>query len=747
MKGSVKVDVVRRILELSLVSEAPLRLTHQIEWHEFIPLGFLLIQSLRPQRILEVGTAIGDSYLSFCQAVQACNLMAECTCIPRSKSGRQEDCDSPRLEEFRAYHDALYAKFSEIETAGISSRRMQGDRYKFNLIHIISPDSANELEELCRAWLPRLSFSGVALISGQGQFDQSLLTASLAKVCQRFCVRTLQLQHWVAILSVKPIGIVSDLLLTSDDEFCQVAKLLGWFGDRIRLHGSQLVQEENSKKLTSRLARSEESEINAQIRFGQTALRLDLMWAEKEELRKRLQGTEDGNRASGGESSTEEENPTPRDGCLSEGAKGILLRILQLYLEEYDSPVLRGRDSWDDCGRSLLASILAKQHRLRFPKPSKPTISVIVVLRNKVHLSVLCLCSLLLETNVDYELIVVDNGSSDETSAVLSLVDSASIIRNGDNLGFGPATMQGVSRASGEFLCLLNNDALLQHGSLATALNVFSERPDTGAVGGKVLLADGRLQEAGCIIWRDGRAKQYGREDEASLPQYNFRRPVDYCSGAFLVTPRLLFREVGGFDDRYAPAYYEDVDYCMKLWHARRPVIYEPRALVHHYEGASSVSSATTREAIVVNHRRFTERWRDALRDHQAERPENIIRARIAAQCESTKCLYFFGELPDQLSELYKDPRLQQIGALVRDGNVVTCLYVGEHSYADARKFFAIDVELRGLNSMATNEVDDYCTASDMIVVAAAEESKMRIRGVFDEHSSKITRVQEVPRV
>ena len=121
------------------------------------------------------------------------------------------------------------------------------------------------------------------------------------------------------------------------------------------------------------------------------------------------------------------------------------------------------------------------------------------------------------------------------------------------------------------------------------------------------------------------------------------------------------------------------------------------------------------------------------------------MRARIAAHSQSPKCLYFFGELPDQLSMLYSDPRLEHIRCLVRGGHLVTCLYSGENKYAEARRALPVDVEVHGLSSMTTNDVDDYCKASDVIVVAAHEEQNPRIKKILGDHLGKIIRAKGVP--
>jgi len=117
---------------------------------------------------------------------------------------------------------------------------------------------------------------------------------------------------------------------------------------------------------------------------------------------------------------------------------------------------------------------------------------------------------------------------------MLERIKGARIIRNQENLGFGPAFMHAVDAAAFEYLWFFNSDALLTDNGIEAALGNFVDTPGVGAVGGKILLADGRLQEAGLIIWSDGSAVGYGR-DEPQKPQYTFRGSVDYCSAVFLI--------------------------------------------------------------------------------------------------------------------------------------------------------------------------------------------------------------------
>src|SRR5207244_8292943 len=121
-----------------------------------------------------------------------------------------------------------------------------------------------------------------------------------------------------------------------------------------------------------------------------------------------------------------------------------------------------------------------------------------------------------------------------------------------------------------------------------STLRVIRSAPDIGAVGGRQVFLDGTLQEAGSIVWRDGSCLGYGRGDDPFAPMYMFRRDVDYCSAAFLLTPRRVWEKLGGFDEAFQPAYYEDSDYCARLWERGLRVVYEPRAMILHYEFGSS---------------------------------------------------------------------------------------------------------------------------------------------------------------
>jgi GT2 family glycosyltransferase len=176
------------------------------------------------------------------------------------------------------------------------------------------------------------------------------------------------------------------------------------------------------------------------------------------------------------------------------------------------------------------------------------------------------------------EIILVDNASTDETTDMLSRIDGIHVIVSDVNEGFLTATNRAADVARGRAFLLLNNDAFVRPGAIEAAFATLKEEPNAGAVGGRLILPNGALQEAGSVIWSDGSTQGYGRGIDPESGEAMFRRDVDYCSGAFLMTPAAVWSRLNGFDPVYAPAYYEEVDYCMRVAEIGLRTIYEPEA-------------------------------------------------------------------------------------------------------------------------------------------------------------------------
>jgi GT2 family glycosyltransferase len=288
-----------------------------------------------------------------------------------------------------------------------------------------------------------------------------------------------------------------------------------------------------------------------------------------------------------------------------------------------------------------LQSFLESKSLLYLPHSDKPEISVLIVLYNRAELTLACLRSLTENYSESMEVIIVDNASSDETSSLLDRLRGAHIIRNSQNLNFLLAVNQGAREANGEYLLILNNDAQLLPGSLRSAVQTIRSSSDIGAVGGRLILLDATLQEAGCIIWRDGSCLGYGRGDNPFAPTYMFQRDVDYCSGAFLITPRALWDELGGFDEAFKPAYYEETDYCLRLWRHGRRVVYDPTAVLLHYEFASSDSTKSATDLQRQHQAILAGRHAEALARHY---PADLNSTLLARMKNSKKRVLFIDD-------------------------------------------------------------------------------------------------------
>jgi GT2 family glycosyltransferase len=270
-----------------------------------------------------------------------------------------------------------------------------------------------------------------------------------------------------------------------------------------------------------------------------------------------------------------------------------------------------------------LNTLLSGTAILKLPVSDTPDISIILVLHNRAELTLACLASIrecLGASEIGIQVVIFDNGSTDLTSDLLARVEGANIIRNSENLHFLRGVNRAAAEAIGRHILLLNNDAQLLPGSLEAALRTLESATDIGAVGGRIILPDGTLQEAGSIIWSDGSCLGYARGRKPDDPEVMFRRDVDFCSGAFLLTRRELFERLDGFDEDFAPAYYEEVDYCVRLWQAGFRVVYDPGVVILHYEFASSSSSTEALLLQRTNRRLFCDKHSDWLRERRAPR-------------------------------------------------------------------------------------------------------------------------------
>ena len=250
------------------------------------------------------------------------------------------------------------------------------------------------------------------------------------------------------------------------------------------------------------------------------------------------------------------------------------------------------------------------------PTTDTPHVSIVIPVHGKLAYTLACLRSLAKHgAQAGFEVIVVDDASPDDSAATLAKVGGLQLLCNAGNLGFVGSCNAGAAAARGEFLLFLNNDTQITSGWLDALLRCFDERADCGIAGSRLVYPDGRLQEAGGLVFGDGSAWNYGRFEPRNGGAFRYRREADYVSGAALMIRRETFQRIGGFDTLYAPAYYEDADLAFAVRQLGLRVYYEPASTVIHCEGISAGTDTHSgmKRFQRINQAKFVEKWKADL--------------------------------------------------------------------------------------------------------------------------------------
>ena len=225
---------------------------------------------------------------------------------------------------------------------------------------------------------------------------------------------------------------------------------------------------------------------------------------------------------------------------------------------------------------------------LVLPIYDHPTVSIIIPAYNAWEMNHQCIQSIINNTQgVAYEVLLADDLSIDDTKNCTEFIENLIHIRNESNLGFLNNCNNAAKYAKGKHILFLNNDTQVNPNWLAPLVSLIDSDERIGMVGSKLIYPDGRLQEAGGIIWNDASGWNYGHKQDPTLPEFNYVKEVDYISGASILIKKDLWLKAGGFDERYSPAYFEDTDFAFTIRSMGYKVLYQPLSEVIHFEGYS----------------------------------------------------------------------------------------------------------------------------------------------------------------
>jgi GT2 family glycosyltransferase len=260
-----------------------------------------------------------------------------------------------------------------------------------------------------------------------------------------------------------------------------------------------------------------------------------------------------------------------------------------------------------------------------------PTTSIIIVSYNSAAQIGACLRALQQQRcDCEYEIVVVDNASRDQSRAIVAGFPAARLLAANENWGFAGGVNRGVAAAHGRVIALLNPDAepapdWLQH--VVAAL----DDPQIGVVGSKVLGPDGRIQSLGSELQLPVMLSAYRKAGERDNSQDDEIADVWAVHGAAMAFTRPVWEALGGFDEGFFPAYWEESDFCERARRAGRRVVVAPRATVQHHE--ASATGKYSPEFYFYYHRnrlRYAAKWLDWSTLWETFRPAEHARLQTA---------------------------------------------------------------------------------------------------------------------
>lgn len=319
---------------------------------------------------------------------------------------------------------------------------------------------------------------------------------------------------------------------------------------------------------------------------------------------------------------------------------------------------------------------------LEVPVFDKPLVSIIVPTYNQANYTFACIEAIIAHTtSVSYEIIIMDDKSPNQDAKNIPyFIKNIVFIRNEENLGFLRNCNKGATIAKGKYILFLNNDTNVQPDWLGSLVELIESDDSIGMVGSRLVYPDGRQQEAGGIVWNDASGWNFGRLDDPSKPEYNYVKEVDYISGAAIMLSKKLWDEIGGFDERFIPAYYEDTDLAFEVRSHGYKVMYQPKSIVIHFEGISNGTDLGSgiKKYQVINYEKFFSKWKHVLQTDHFPNAENVFQARDRSR-NKKNVLFVDHYLPHYDQDAGSKAAFQYLKMLVSNG--LNVKFIGDNFY------------------------------------------------------------------
>jgi GT2 family glycosyltransferase len=664
----------------------PERQTDVRPWQGHVPFARWLVATAQPRRIVELGVHKGDSLCAFCEAAVWFGTETRVHGVDLwqgdEHAGRYGD---EVYEELNAYFQAHYGHFATLHRTTFDAAASDFDNRSIDLLHIDGLHTYNAVANDFTTWLPKLSDRGVVILHDIAETGRDFGVWRLWDDLSRDYA-TFRMDHnhglGMAVVGSHPPGPVASLANAENatqrataSAFERLGAVVAAGPDQRQLHAEiSSLREQNARQQRTH---DELAQYLEKLRFDLETTRVEATeiqaWAQ--EIDGWARGLNQELQLVYASRSWRVTRPLRAAVEIGRAPTASIVRVLRRVLHDYPGiyRTLRAgyravrpyvdrlrrqrsagpgdtadaaRERWRAHAEAAFADFIDSHARLSLPESDAPRASIVLVLYNQAALTYQALQAIEHVADVPSEVIIVDNASQDRTAELLDRITGACVVRNETNVGFLEAVNQAGELAKGAYLVLLNNDAVLRPGALSAALAVFETEPAVGAVGGRIVLPEGSLQEAGSIVWRDGSCQGYARGRPADAPEALFRRDVDFCSGAFLSIRTDLFHVFGGFDRSYAPAYYEETDFCVRLLRAGWRVIYEPTAVIDHLEFGSSASADHAIAQQEKNRAKFVSKHADWLQHQEPPHHGGLLRARMRHP-GAGRVLYIDDVVPD----------------------------------------------------------------------------------------------------